>query len=140
MFNLASLHFKAILRAEDSLKSSTSGLYAIPMSAIVGLKELFYASKSGDSKPPKCLTVVPEIQWRPRVPTSYVSSIFTIESKIIPELKDLIKVANDPNSLMADDLISESTKIPQVLKVKEVCAEVGTNVEEGSLVLVVDHA
>ena len=43
-------------------------------------------------------------------PTSYYSSIFTIESKIIPELKDLIKVANDPNSLMADDLISESTK------------------------------
>ena len=55
----------------------------------------------------KCLTVVPQVQWLPRVPTSYYSSIFTIESKIIPELKDLIKVMNDPNSLMADDLISE---------------------------------
>ena len=47
-------------------------------------------------------------------------NIDIIPAKIIPELKDLIKVANDPNSLMADDLISESTKIPQVLKVKEV--------------------
>ena len=88
----------------------------------IGLKKFYYASKNSnkDSEPMKCLTVVPQVQWLPRVPTSYYSSIFTIESKIIPELKDLIKVANDPNSLMADDLISESTKIPQVLKVKEV--------------------
>ena len=79
----------------------------------IGLKELFYASKSGDSKPPKCLTVVPEIQWRPRVPTSYVSSIFTIESKIIPELKDLIKVSESTNSLMTDGEISNSTNLPR---------------------------
>ena len=31
-------------------------------------------------------------------------------------------------------------KAPFDLKVREVCAEVGTNVEEGSLVLVVDRA
>ena len=95
-------------------------LQTVPKALV--LKKFYYASKNSnkDSEPMKCLTVVPQVQWLPRVPMSYYSPIFTIESKIIPELKDLIKVANDPNSLMADDLISESTKIPQVLKVKEV--------------------
>jgi len=88
----------------------------------IGLKEVFYVSKTGNSEPPKCLTVVPEIQWLPRVPTSYYSSIFTIESRIIPELEDLIKVVNDPNSLMSDGAkeIKPDETLPEVLKVKEV--------------------
>ena len=86
----------------------------------IGLKELFYASKSGNSEPLKCLTVVPEIKWLPRKATSYYSSIFTIESRIIPELEDLIKVVNDPNSLMTDAKITPDATLPLVFKVKDV--------------------
>ena len=88
----------------------------------IGLKEFYYLSKSKskDSKAPSCLTVVPQVQWLPRKPTTYLSTIFTIETRVIPELEGLIKVANDPNSLMSDDSISESTNIPQVLKIKEI--------------------
>ena len=88
----------------------------------IGLKEFYYLSKSKskDSKAPSCLTVVPQVKWLPRKPTTYLSTIFTIETRVIPELEGLIKVANDPNSLMSDDSISESTNIPQVLKVKEI--------------------
>ena len=36
----------------------------------IGLKKFYYASKNSnkDSEPMKCLTVVPQVQWLPRVP------------------------------------------------------------------------
>ena len=55
----------------------------------------------------KCLTVVPEIQWLPREPTTYVLSIFTIENRILPELRSLVATANDPNAIFSDDELKE---------------------------------
>ena len=36
-----------------------------------------------------CLTIIEQITWFPRQPTSYFVNVFTVEDKIIPELQDL---------------------------------------------------
>ena len=57
-----------------------------------------------------CLTIVPEIQWHPRHPTSYVISVFTIEDKILKELERLIeKAEQDPNAIFTDDNLPKQT-------------------------------
>ena len=50
----------------------------------------------------KCLEVILEIQWEPRIPTSYVISIFTIEEKILGELHGLVKDLENPNTIVKD--------------------------------------
>ena len=49
-----------------------------------------------------CLTVVEQVEWYPRKPTSYCIEIFTIEERIIPELEELVELTYDANSIMTD--------------------------------------
>ena len=56
------------------------------------------------------MTIVPEIQWHPRHPTSYVISVFTIEDRILKELERLIeKAEQDPNAIFTDDNLPSET-------------------------------
>ena len=66
-----------------------------------------------------CLTVVEQIEWYPRKPTSYCIEIFTIEERIIPELEQLVEVTNDANSIMTDPELSD-TDINININIKEV--------------------
>ena len=50
-----------------------------------------------------CLTVVEQVEWFPRKPTSYCIEIFTIEERIIPELEELVELTHDANSIMIDN-------------------------------------
>ena len=59
-------------------------------------------NEDGESGPPKCLEVIPEIQWLPRKPTSYVMEIYTIEYHILPELQGLIAECDNENSILTD--------------------------------------
>ena len=52
------------------------------------------------------MTVVEQIEWYPRKPTSYCIEIFTIEERIIPELEQLEEVTHDANSIMIDTELS----------------------------------
>jgi hypothetical protein len=50
----------------------------------------------------ECLQVIEIIEWYPRKPTTYVMAVFSIEYKILPELKDLISVTENLTSIIKD--------------------------------------
>jgi len=56
-----------------------------------------------------CLAVRQEVEWAPREPTSYIINVFTIESKILPELKYLRDGILDGTISNTDDLLADST-------------------------------
>ena len=70
----------------------------------------------------KCLTIVPEIHWHPRHPTSYVISVFTIEDRILKELQGLFDKAGqeDPEAIFTDEILSsdeyDNSEIKQIWK------------------------
>ena len=65
--------------------------------------------EEGERGPPKCLEVIPEIQWLPRKPTSYVMEIYSIEYRILPELQGLIATCDDKNSIATDAEMGDKT-------------------------------
>ncbi|CAL6383485.1 unnamed protein product [Bathycoccus prasinos] len=93
------------------LSSTDPGLPGRPGDVILGGGfEIVYTYKDTLDVRSKCLTIVPEIQWHPRHPTSYVISVFTIEDRILTELERLIeKAEKDPNSIFTDDDLPSET-------------------------------
>jgi len=68
-----------------------------------------------------------------------------IGSPLVGKVEDVVKVGTVAKqgsriAVVCAMKMEVVVKAPFDLKIKEVCAEVGTNVEEGSLVLVVDRA
>jgi hypothetical protein len=55
-----------------------------------------------------CLAVRQEVEWTPRKPTSYIINVFTIESKILPELKYLRDGILDGKISNTDKLLNAS--------------------------------
>ena len=92
-------------------RDSDPGLPGRPGDVILGGGfEIVYTHKDTLDVRSNCLTIVPEIQWHPRHPTSYVISVFTIEDKILKELERLIeKAEQDPNAIFTDDNLPSET-------------------------------
>ena len=76
------------VRPQEELSSSSQGTSKV--------------DEEVESETPKCLEVIPEIQWLPRKPTSYVMEIYTIEYRVLPELQGLIAECDNKNSIVAD--------------------------------------
>ena len=60
-----------------------------------------------------CLTIIEQITWFPRQPTSYFVNVFTVEDKIIPELEDLRlliteEVLDDASTIAEDNDLAPS--------------------------------
>ena len=97
---------------DRNLQSSTDpGLPGRPGDVILGGGfEIVYTHKDTLDVRSNCLTIVPEIQWHPRHPTSYVISVFTIEDRILKELERLIeKAEQDPNAIFTDENLPSET-------------------------------
>ena len=86
---------------DSSLDSSLPGR---PGDVILGggFEIVYVRSDILDLNDSQCLAVTGEITWLPRKPTSYVINIFTIEDKVIPELKNLRNTLRDGSSSSID--------------------------------------
>ena len=54
-----------------------------------GFEIVYVRTDTLDLNSTSCLTIIEQITWFPRQPTSYFVNVFTVEDKIIPELEDL---------------------------------------------------
>ena len=92
------------------VSSTDAGIPGRPGDVILGGGfEIVYVRTDTIDIRDNCLAQVNEVQWFPRKPTSYVIQIYTIEERIIPELEDLIRVANNKTSIMTDGEMGEKS-------------------------------
>ena len=60
-----------------------------------GVEIVYVKTDVLDVNKTNCLEKFVDIQWEPRKPTTYLLSVFSIESQIIPELEKLSNEASD---------------------------------------------
>ena len=68
-----------------------------------GFEIVYVRTDTLDLNDTSCLTIIEQITWFPRQPTSYFVNVFTVEDKIIPELEDLKETLSDASTIAKDN-------------------------------------
>jgi hypothetical protein len=73
-----------------------------------GFEIVYVRTDTLDLNSTSCLTIIEQITWFPRQPTSYFVNVFTVEDKIIPELEDLKETLGDASTIAEDNELAPS--------------------------------